>query len=262
MIQKIHASSVIEDGAILGEGVEIGPFCHVGSEVKLGDGAKLLSHVSIAGNTDVGARTKIFPTAVIGHEPQDLKYRGEKNQLIIGEDCLIREGVTIHPGTEENNGLTQIGNHCVFLACSHIAHDCMVGNNVILSNNVMLAGHVTVEDFVIFGGASGAHQFCRIGHHAFIGGMSGVEHDVIPYGLTIGNRATLRGLNLIGMKRNNIPRESIKAVQNAYGDLFKKGATVQENAKALKVSAGDDQYVADMLNFVLDERRRQLCVPE
>lgn len=208
MQNKIHSSAVIEDGAILGEGIEIGPFCHIGNEVTLADNIKIHSHVVVSGTTNIGAGAKIFPFASIGHEPQDLKYRGEQNELIIGDKCIIREGVTLNPGTAGDKGITKIGNNCKFLANSHVAHDCIVGNNVIFSNAVMIAGHCVVEDNVIFGGGAGVHQYCRLGRNSFIGGMAGVEHDVIPYGMALGNRAYLGGLNLIGMKRAGIKRQS------------------------------------------------------
>src|SRR5271169_5130043 len=197
MTNTIHPSAVTEDGARLGAGVEIGPFCHVGSQAKLGDGVRLISHVSLAGDTTVGARTVIYPFASIGHPPQDLKYRGEPVRLTIGEDCVIREGVTMNTGTAGGGSETLVGPRCVFLAHSHVAHDCKLGNDVLLSNNVMLGGHCQIGDFAIFSGGSAAHQFVRIGAHAFVGGLTGVENDVIPYGIALGNRASPAGLNFV-----------------------------------------------------------------
>jgi UDP-N-acetylglucosamine acyltransferase len=179
----VHPSSVIESGAVIGNGVSIGPFCHIGANVTLGDDVELISHVALGGKTQVGARTRIFPFASIGHEPQDLKFHGEENSLTIGSDCTIREGVTMNPGTEGGGGKTLVGNGCTFLANSHVAHDVRIGHHVILSNNVMIAGHCTLGDFVIVGGGAAMHQFVRIGSHAFVGGMAGVENDVIPYGM-------------------------------------------------------------------------------
>ena len=195
----VHPSAWVEPGATLGADVEIGPFCHVGANAALGEGVKLMSHVVVVGHTSVGARTRIFPFASIGHEPQDLKYKGERTTLTIGADCLIREGVTMNPGTSGGEGETVVGDHCVFLAHSHVAHDCRLGDGVLLSNNVMLAGHCRVDDHAIFGGGSAAHQFARIGAHAFVGGLTGVTEDLIPFGVAIGNRAQLGGVNVVGM---------------------------------------------------------------
>lgn len=256
----VHPTSLVEDGAVLEAGVRIGPFCHVGPQVHLGSGVELVGHVSLAGDTSVGAQCRIFPFASIGHEPQDLKYAGEAVRLEIGARCLIREGVTMNPGTGGGGGETIIGDDCTFLANSHVAHDCRIGNRVVFSNNVMLAGHCTVGDFAIFGGGSAAHQFCRIGHHAFIGGLAGVEGDVIPFGMAIGNRASLNGLNLIGMKRMGIERPSIHAVRGAYKDLFDGSAPVQQRASAL-AEAASDPLVLDMLAFVQSGGDRALCTP-
>lgn len=257
---EIHPSAVVEDGAQLGTGVKIGPFCHVGAETKLGNDVELLSHVSLQGATTLGARTRIFPFASIGNEPQDLKYNGEPVTLEIGDDCTIRETVTMNPGTAGGGSITKIGDRCTFLASSHVAHDCIVGNDVIFSNNVMLAGHCVVGDHVIFGGGAAAHQFCRIGHHAFIGGLSGTEGDVIPFGMVIGNRGSLAGLNLVGMKRSGIARESIHAVRGGYKEVFLSGRPIQEAAKELRASATDELLV-DMLDFVQASADRALCTP-
>ncbi len=257
---SIHPSAIVEDGSVLGEGVKIGPFCHVGSQVVLGDNVELLSHVSLTGDTTVGDRTRIFPFAAIGGEPQDLKYAGEATKLRIGSDCDIREGVTMNPGTEGGGGTTSVGNNGTFLANSHVAHDCQIGDNVIFSNNVMLAGHCTVGDGVIFGGGSAAHQFCRIGRNAFIGGLAGIEGDVIPFGMAIGNRASLAGLNLIGMKRSGISRDSIHAVRSAYKVLFSSENPMQQAAEALRQDAADP-LVIEVLDFVDAGKDRALCTP-
>src|SRR6185503_3783902 len=179
---RIHATAVIEPGARIGEGVGIGPYCVVGGDVELGAGCELISHAVVAGRTTVGPRTRIFPFASIGHQPQDLKYRGEPSTLQVGSDCLIREGVTMNPGTEGGGMATVVGDHCAFLANSHVGHDCRVGNNVIVSNNVMLAGHCAIGDYAILGGGAAVIQFSRVGAHAFVGGMSALENDLIPYG--------------------------------------------------------------------------------
>jgi UDP-N-acetylglucosamine acyltransferase len=208
----IHPTAIIEDGATIGAGVRIGPYCVIGSQVTLGDNVELKSHVALAGDTTIGAGTAIFPFASVGHQAQDLKFRGEAATLTIGEGCIIREGVTINPGTEGGGLSTTIGNNCAFLANSHVGHDSHLGDRVILSNNVMIAGHVTVGSNVIFGGGSAVIQFTRIGDNAFVGGMAGLENDLIPFGMVTGNRANLGGLNLIGLKRANFPREQIHAL--------------------------------------------------
>lgn len=257
----IHPSSIIEPGAELADGVHVGPFCHIGAGVKLGEGVQLLSHASVQGDTNVGSGTRIFPFASVGNEPQDLKYAGENVSLEIGKDCIIREGVTINPGTKGGGGKTRVGNKVTLLANSHVAHDCMVGDGVILSNNVMLAGHCIIGDYAIFGGGSAVHQFCRIGHHAFIGGLAGVEGDVVPFGMAIGNRASLASLNIIGMKRSGVPRESIHAVRACYKQLFSGEKPVQETASDL-IKEAADPAVVDMLEFVLASADRALCTPD
>jgi len=257
----VHPSSVIEDGAIIGDGAEIGPFCHIGPKVKLGVNAKLISHVVIAGNTSIGDRARIFPFASVGHEPQDLKYHGEENSLEIGDDCLIREGVTMNPGTEGDDSRTIIGNACKFLAYAHIAHDCKIGNNVIFSNSVMLAGHCKVGDNVIMGGGAGVHQFCRIGKNAFVGGLAGIESDVIPYGMALGNRAYLGGLNLVGMKRMGIKRESIHKARNAFKQLFSEEKALLDKLDSIDAELGNDPIVSEMIKFIREGSGRSLCTP-
>ena len=224
----IHASAIVEDGAKIGPGVKIGPYCVIGREATLGEGVDLASHVVVAGTTEIGARTRIFPFASIGHQPQDLKFKGEPCSLTIGSDCIIREGVTMNPGTEGGGSVTTVGNGCAFLANSHVGHDCRVGNNVIFSNNVMLAGHCTVGDFAIIGGGAAVIQFSRVGPHAFVGGMSGLEKDLIPYGMALGNRAYLSGLNIVGLQRRGFPRDKIHDLDRCDRSLFAaEGSLVQ-----------------------------------
>ena len=198
----------------------------------------------------------------MGHNPQDLKYDGEENSLEIGDDCLIREGVTMNPGTAGDDTRTVIGNGCKFLANSHVAHDCKVGNNVIFSNSVMLAGHCKVEDYVIIGGGAGIHQFCRIGRNAFVGGLAGVEADVIPFGMALGNRAYLGGLNLIGMKRAGLARDSIHNTRNAFKKLFSGEQSVSKTAEKLAGEFSEDPVVSEILRFVLASGDRSLCTPK
>jgi UDP-N-acetylglucosamine acyltransferase len=257
----IHRSSVVEAGAVLGKGVRIGPFCTVGSEVVLGDGVELVSHVAVAGRTRIGARTRIFPFASIGHQPQDLKYKGEASTLSIGVDCLVREGVTMNPGTEGGGMATTIGDGCAFLANSHVGHDCHVGNNVIFSNNVMLAGHCTVGDFAILGGGAAVIQFARVGPHSFLGGMSGLEHDLIPYGMALGNRAHLSGLNIVGLQRRGFAREQIHSLRRAYRALFADEGTLKERLEDVAAEFGDNPVVAEILSFIRQGGKRSLCTP-
>ncbi|MEP1208364.1 MAG: acyl-ACP--UDP-N-acetylglucosamine O-acyltransferase [Rhizobiaceae bacterium] len=260
MSNKIHSSAVIEDGCTLGADVVVGPFCHVGPEVVLGDGVELLSHVSVQGITTIGSKTRIFPFASVGNEPQDLKYAGERVTLEVGDNCTIREGVTMNPGTGGGGNNTVVGNNCAFLANSHVAHDCIIGNGVICSNNTMIAGHCEIGDYVIFGGGSAIHQFSRVGHNAFIGGLAGVEGDLIPFGMAMGNRADLAGLNLIGMKRAGISRDSIHLVRAAFKELFSGEKPVQDTAKALRQSAEDPQVI-NLLDFITASADRALCTP-
>lgn len=259
---KIHPSAIVESGARLGAGVEVGPFCHVGSQVVLGDGVRLLGHVVVAGQTTIGAGTRVFPFASLGHEPQDLKFKGEPVTLTIGRNCTIREGVTMNPGTAGGGSITSAGDRCTFLANSHVAHDCRIGNNVIFSNGVLVAGHCVVGDFVIIGGGAGVHQFVRIGHHAFIGGLAGVENDVIPYGMALGNRAGLAGLNIVGMKRLQFSRDQIQTLRHAYRLLFSNEGTLQERLADMETDAiASDAHVREILAFIKAPAERSLCLP-
>lgn len=258
----IHPTAVIEDGAVLGEGVRIGPFCHVGPQAVIGDEVELKSHVVVAGTTRIGARCTVFPFASLGHQAQDLKYRGEEATLDIGTDCLIREGVTMNAGTAGGGSRTVVGNRCAFLANSHVGHDSILGDGIVLSNNVMIAGHVIVGDHVIFGGGSAVIQFTRIGSHAFVGGLAGLENDLIPFGMVMGNRARLSGLNLVGLKRRDFPREQIHALRNAYKQLFETDAgTLRERAEAVKATFAGEPLVEQVTDFILVEGDRRFCTP-
>jgi len=261
MTVRIHPSAVVEDGARLGEGVDVGPFCHVGALVAVGDGVRLVSHVSLAGDTRIGARTRIFPFASIGHPPQDLKYRGEPVRLSVGEDVLIREGVTMNPGTAGGGSETVVGPRCVLLANAHVAHDCRLGEGVILSNNVMLAGHCQIGDFAILSGGAAAHQFVRIGAHAFIGGLAGVEHDVIPFGMALGNRASLAGVNVVGLKRRGYSHEAIHELRRAYKMLFNGPGTLKERLGDVAEAFADQEAVRQIVAFLREGGDRQVCVP-
>lgn len=258
----IHPTAIVEDGARIAAGVRIGPFSLVGADVSLGEGVSLASHVVVTGRTAIGARTRIFPFASIGHQPQDLKYKGEPSTLEIGTDCLIREGVTINPGTEGGGMRTTVGNACAFLANSHVGHDCHVGNNVILSNNVMLAGHVTVGDFAILGGGAAVIQFARVGAHAFLGGMSGLEQDLIPYGMALGNRAYLSGLNIVGLQRRGFSRTQIHDLRRAYRLLFAAEGTLLERVADVAEEFQDNPIVMEIVEFIKAGGKRSMCTPK
>jgi UDP-N-acetylglucosamine acyltransferase len=258
---NVHPTAIIEDGARVGSDVRIGPYCVVGRDVVLGDGVELLSHVVVAGRTTIGARTRIFPFASIGHQPQDLKYKGEPSTLAVGSDCLIREGVTMNPGTEGGGMQTVVGDRCAFLASSHVGHDCRVGDNVIFSNNVMIAGHVTVGDFVIIGGGAAVIQFARLGAHSFIGGMSAMENDLIPYGMALGNRAHLSGLNIVGLQRRGFSRDDIHSLRRAYRALFAEEGTLMERLEDVEKEFADHPIVKEIVAFIRVGGKRSLCTP-
>ncbi|HEY9080710.1 acyl-ACP--UDP-N-acetylglucosamine O-acyltransferase [Magnetovibrio sp.] len=259
---NIHPTAIIETGAELGENVTVGPYSIVGAQVKLGDGVRLESHVVIGGDTTVGANTHIFPFASIGLQPQDLKFKGEPSRLEIGFNNVIREHVTMNPGTEGGGLLTRVGNNCLFMVGAHIAHDCQIEDHVILVNNATLAGHVTVGEFAIIGGLSAVHQFVRIGKHAMLGGMSGVESDVIPYGTVTGNRAHLSGLNLVGLKRRGVDRETIHALRNAYRLLFAQEGTMAERLQDVAEMFKDNEPVMDIIRFIEGNGSRAICQPK
>lgn len=258
----IHPTAIVESGAKLGEEVTIGPYCIVGPEVELGEGVGLTSHVVVAGRTIIGPNTRIYPFASIGHPPQDLKYKGEASRLVIGANNVIREYVTMNPGTEGGGMVTQVGNNGLFMIGAHVAHDCKIGNHVIMANNATLAGHVEVGDWAILGGLSAVHQFVRVGHHAMIGGMSGVEHDVIPYGSVMGDRARLSGLNVIGLKRRRFSRENIHALRTAYRLLFAQEGTMAERVEDVKAMYGDNSMVMEIVTFIHDDSTRSICQPK
>ncbi len=261
MERTIHKTAIVEDGAKIGAGVEIGPFCHVGPHVVLGEGVKLHSHVVIAGRTEIGARTRVFPFASLGHEPQDLKFRGEETSLAVGADCLIREGVTMNPGTAGGIMKTVVGDRCAFLANSHVGHDSIVGADCVFSNNVMLAGHVAIGDFVICGGGAAIIQFARVGSHAFVGGLTGIVSDLIPYGMALGNRAHLAGLNLVGLKRRGFSREAIHELRRAYRALFAPEGTLAERMDDVEQEFADSAAVKEIINFIRAGGDRQICSP-
>lgn len=252
---SIHPTAIVGSSARLGEGVKIGPYCIVGDRVVLDNGVELVSHVSIDGNTEVGAGTRIFPFAAVGHQPQDLKYHGEDSRLVIGERCTIRESVTINPGTENGGMVTKIGNDCLLMASSHVAHDAILGNNVIMANYVGIAGHCQIGDNVIFGGTCVVHQFTRIGAHAFVGAQSMVDGDVIPYGMAVGNRAVLTGLNLVGLRRRKFDREAIHRLRAAYRMIFASEGTLRERVDDAAELFKADPLVQDVVRFIAAAER-------
>ena len=256
----IHHTSIIDNKSKISENVEIGPYCVIGPDVEIESNSKLHSHVSIKGNTKIGKNNEIFPFVSIGTPPQDLKYNGESTKLEIGDNNKIREYVTINPGTKGGGGITKIGNGCLFMVSSHIAHDCLVEDNVILANNVPLGGHAHIEQNVIIGGNSAVQQFTRVGKFAMIGGMCGVVRDIIPYAMVHGNRSVLQGLNLIGLRRKNIPNKEILVLSEAYKEIF-KNENLTENLKNLSAEIKKNGLVKDGVEFLEKDKKRPICTP-
>ena len=262
MINK-HHTSIISEKAVLGSNVTIGPYCIVNENVKIGNNVNLKAHVYIDGNTTIGDNCTFFPYCSIGSSPQDLKYKGEESILKIGANNIFREYVTVNPGTEGGGLKTIIGDNCLFMINAHVAHDCKIGNNVIMVNNASLAGHVILEDFAIMGALSGAHQFCRIGKHSMIGGLSGVDSDVIPYGTVIGNRAYLSGLNIIGLKRRGFSKDIIQDLRKAYGLLFSsQEGTFSDRVKEVSEEFLDNEPIQEIVQFLKSEKSRSICKPK
>lgn len=262
MAVDIHTTAVVDPKAKIGADVVIGPYCVVGPNVQLGDKVRLVAHVVVDGRTTIGAETVIYPFASIGLRPQDLKYHGEESTLEIGKNNQIREHVTMNPGTEGGGMITRVGDNGLFMVGVHVAHDCDLGNNVVMANNATLAGHVHVGDFAVIGGLAAVHQFVRIGTHAMIGGMSGVENDVIPYGMVKGERAYLAGLNLVGLERRGFEREDIHALRSAYRMLFSREGTMAERLEDVAEQYGEKTLVDAMLGFIDTRSSRALCQPD
>ncbi len=261
-MSDVHATAIVDTAAELGTIVAIGPYCIVGPDVVLGDGVTLMSHVVIGGRTTIGANTRIFPFASIGQAPQDMKYKGERSELVIGWNNIIREYVTMNPGTEGGGMVTRVGNNCLFMVSAHVAHDCQIGDHVIMANCSALAGHVEIGDFAILGGLSAVHQFVRIGQHAMIGGMSGIDQDVIPYGSAMGDRARLSGLNIIGLKRRGFSREDIHELRKAYRLLFAEEGTMAERLADVAESYLENEAVMDIVGFIGSDSSRAVCQPK
>jgi UDP-N-acetylglucosamine acyltransferase len=260
---NIHPTAVVEAGARIAASARIGPYCVVGAKVEIGEDVELVAHVVVAGRTSIGAGTRIFPFASIGHQPQDLKYKGEDTALVIGQRNVIREHVTMNPGTAGGGAVTRVGDGCLFMASAHVAHDCILGNNVIMANNATLAGHVVIGDFAFLGGLSAVHQFVRIGPHVMIGGLTGVERDVIPYGSVMGDRARLVGLNIVGLQRRGFSREDIQALRSAYDMLFAQdNGTLAERVAAVAERFAEVRPVREIIEFVRAENSRGLVQPK
>jgi len=247
---SIHPSAIVAHGAELGPGVEIGPFCSVGPNVTIEAGAKLVSHVVVEGHTRIGENAQLFPFCTVGLAPQDFKYKGEPTRCEIGARTLIREHCTIHRGTATGIGVTTVGMDCMLMAVVHVAHDCTLGNNVIVANNAVMGGHVSIGDNAVIGGAAAIHQFVRIGRAAMIGGVSGVEGDVIPFGSVIGNRARLAGLNIIGLKRRGFDKGQIQSLHTFFRALFKREGVFAQRLEAARARFTDDELVGEVLAFI------------
>ena len=256
----IHKTSIIDKKAKISSSAKIGPYTIIGPEVEIGENVNIYSHVNISGHTKIGSGTIIFPFSSIGTQPQDLKYKGEKNKLIIGKNNIIREYVTINPGTEGGGGLTSIGNECLFMISSHIAHDCKIGNNVVIANNVPIGGHAVIEDSVTIGGNSAVQQFTRIGRLAMIGGMTGLLNDVIPFGLSFGNRNYLKGINLIGLRRKKYDNKKIIELNEAYKNIF-SSKNLHENLNKVNGQYKNNDLVTEVTNFISKDKKRPICTP-
>ncbi len=258
----IHPTAIVDPAAKLGANVRIGPYCVIGANVELGDNVELKSHVCVDGHTTIGEGTIVYPFASLGHAPQDLKYHGEPSRLIIGKRNTIREHVTMNPGTETGAMETRVGDDGLFMVGVHVAHDCVVGNRVIMANNATLGGHVHVGDHVLVGGLAAVHQWVRIGSFAVIGGMSGVESDVIPYGRVKGERAHLAGLNLVGLERGGFDKDTVKTLQRAMKHLFEGSGTLDERINEMSGTYAEDKIVMEMIAFAKAKERFGLCQPD
>ena len=256
----IHKTAIIDSNAKISNKVSIGAYSIVGADVEIGEGSIIQSHVNIIGDTIIGKNNKIYSFSSIGNDPQDLKYKNEKTKIIIGDDNKIREYVTVNPGTLGGGKVTTIGNNCLFMVHSHIAHDCKIGNNVILANSVPIGGHATIEDEVIIGGNSAVEQFTRVGKLSMIGGMCGVVKDVLPYSLVYGNRSILQGVNIIGLRRKNIPNNKINKVKEAFDFIFQNKHHM-DNVNKLPNEISKEEIVKDIIDFLNNDKKRPICTP-
>jgi UDP-N-acetylglucosamine acyltransferase len=260
-MSKIDSTARVEDGAVIGEGTEIGPFCMIGPNVVIGKNCRLIGHVHVTAYTTIGDDCTIYPFASLGTPPQSLSYRGELTRLQIGSGCTIRESVTMNAGTVAGGGITRVGDRGYFMNCSHVGHDCHVGNDVIFATSATLGGHCEIGDFVFIGGLSAVHQFTRIGAQVMVGGISGVRDDIIPFGLANGQYAVLEGLNIIGMKRRKFTKQRLAAVRSFYQKLFHGPGMFAERLSAAHGLAGEDPAIAEILDFIGKGKHRPLCLP-
>ena len=256
----IHKTSLVNPKAKISKNVQIGPYSIIGPNVEIGENSVLHSHVNIVGNTKIGKNNQIYPFTSIGTPPQDLKYKGEKNSLVIGDNNKFREYVNINPGTKQGGGTTSIGDNNLFMVYCHVAHDCKILDNIVLANNVQVGGHVSIEKNAIVGGSCAIHQFSRIGESAMVGGMTGVLSDVIPFGLSMGNRNNLMGLNLIGLRRSKVSNKNIKKIQLAYETIFKT-ANFRENIEELNSDLKNNEFIKKILNFIKSDKKRAISLP-
>tara|TARA_B100000524_G_C23602979_1_gene353319 strand:- start:229 stop:1014 length:786 start_codon:yes stop_codon:yes gene_type:complete len=256
----IHNTAIIDRRAKISSNVNIGPYSIIGPDVEIEENTIIHSHVNLEGNTKIGKNNQIFPFSSIGTPPQDLKYKGEKNKLIIGDNNRFREYVNINPGTEKGGGLTRIGDNNLFMVYCHVAHDCNISNNIVLANNVQVGGHVIIEKNAVVGGSCAIHQFSRIGESAMIGGMTGVLSDVIPFGLSMGNRNNLMGLNLIGLRRSKVSNENIKKIQTMYEIVF-KSKNFRENIDSLDLNLKNNEFIKKIVNFINSDKKRPISLP-
>ncbi len=254
----IHPSAIVAKGAKVAESASIGPWCTVGPDVRIGDGARLVSHVVVDGDTSIGAEAVLYPFCTVGLAPQDLKYKGEPTRCEIGPRTQIREHCTIHRGTVTGSGVTRVGANCLLMAVVHVAHDCALGDGVIIANNVVMGGHVEIGDGAVIGGAAALHQFVRIGRAAMVGGVSGVEADVIPFGSVIGNRARLAGLNLVGLRRRGVDKPRLHRIRAAFRMLFGGEGVFAQRLEAVRADYADEPFVAEMLAFADTPSKRGL----
>ena len=256
----IHKTAIVDSKAQIASNVEIGPYTIIGPNVEIGDNSVIQSHVNITGQTIIGKNNKIYPFASIGNDPQDMKYKGERTKLSIGDNNTLREYSTINPGTTQGGGVTKVGNNNLIMISAHIAHDCIIGNNIVIANSAAIAGHAQIDDYVVIGGNCGVQQFARIGKMAMIGGMTGVSRDVIPYGLSTGNRNLLNGINVVGLRRSNVPNKDIISLTNAYKDIFKT-ANLTENLSRLSDQFKENLFVNEVLEFINKDKKRPICTP-
>lgn len=258
----VHPTALVDRRAELGHGVRIGPYCTVGPDVVIEDRAELVSHVVVEGHTRIGPEVVLYPFCTVGMAPQDLKYRGEPTRVEIGARTQVREHCTIHRGTVTGRGVTRVGSDCLLMAVAHVAHDCWLGHHVIIANNAVMGGHVSIADHVVIGGAAAIHQFVRIGRAAMIGGVSGVEADVIPFGSVIGNRARLAGLNVIGLKRRGFNKEQIGHLHAAFRALFRHEGVFAHRLAETRALYGEDPLIAEVLAFIDGPSHRGLIRAE